>query len=110
MPMDYTEEPPHSQLLKVQGSQPFNAEPKSADLVEFNVTPEELVYCRNHGPVRVFDEDKYVVSVKDDSSSSSRGREISLSMRDIVEDFAKVEIVAALQASSIPLLGLASCG
>ncbi|KAF8876735.1 Oxidoreductase, molybdopterin-binding domain-containing protein [Infundibulicybe gibba] len=56
--------PPHSELLVVQGAQPCNAEPLASALVEFNLTPEDLVYCRNHGPVREFDEDSYNLTIR----------------------------------------------
>ena len=46
--MDFTHEVEHPAALLVRGAQPFNAEPPAAALVEFGVTPEELVYCRNH--------------------------------------------------------------
>ncbi|KAJ7104315.1 Oxidoreductase, molybdopterin-binding domain-containing protein [Mycena belliarum] len=62
--MNYTDEPQHSDLLTVQGTEPYNAEPPAAALVEFEHTPEDLVYCRNHGPVCEFPEDEYVLTVK----------------------------------------------
>ena len=48
--MDYSREVEHPQAdrLIVRGDQPFNAEPTAAQLVEFEFTPEELIYCRNH--------------------------------------------------------------
>ena len=53
--MDYSNEVPHSELLLVRGKEPFNAEPKASALVEFAITPDDLVYCRNHGPVEDLD-------------------------------------------------------
>ena len=46
--MDFSREVDHPDVLIVRGEQPFNAEPPIAALVEYGVTPEELVYCRNH--------------------------------------------------------------
>ena len=48
--MDYSREVEHPQAdrLIVRGDQPFNAEPTAAQLVEFEFTSEELIYCRNH--------------------------------------------------------------
>ena len=48
--MDDTNEVPHPQAegMIVRDAQPFNAEHPVARLVQFNCTPEELVYCRNH--------------------------------------------------------------
>ncbi|KAJ7773044.1 hypothetical protein B0H16DRAFT_1304901 [Mycena metata] len=47
--MNCTDEPLHYALLTTQGTEPFNAEALAAALVEFKQTPEDLVYCRNHG-------------------------------------------------------------
>ncbi|KAF7424337.1 hypothetical protein PC9H_009644 [Pleurotus ostreatus] len=94
IPMVYDEEPPHSDLLVIQGVQPFNAEPRAPALVEFPYTPEELVYCRNHGPVRDFDDDAYRVTVK-----GIVDREVVLSMKALREDFPKVRVIAALQCA-----------
>jgi sulfite oxidase len=93
--MDYSAEPPYSALLDVRGTQPINAEPTAAALVEFNVTPEDLVYCRNHGPVREFDEDSYNLVIK----GTSKG-DLTLSMKDLKSTFPCARIVATLQASS----------
>ncbi|KAF4614097.1 hypothetical protein D9613_007697 [Agrocybe pediades] len=70
--------PPHSSLLNVQSAQPFNAEPLASSLVEFPVTPEDLVYCRNHGPVRVFDEAHYSLVIRRED-----GAERKLSLNDL---------------------------
>lgn len=92
--MDYSNEPEHSELLVVQAQEPFNAEPLSAALVEFQLTPEELVYCRNHGPVRQFSEDDYTLTIK-----GMAGKEVTLSMRDIKTMFPQTRVVAALQCA-----------
>jgi len=91
-PMDFSCEPPHSSRLIVQDPQPFNAEPSASSLVEFNITPEELIYCRNHGPVRKFDEDNYVLIVK-----GSRSGDVTLTVKDLKANFHRHCIVAALQ-------------
>jgi len=96
--MDYATEPPHSGLLVIQGTEPLNAEPNASALVEFPLTPEDLVYCRNHGPVREFDEEKYVITV-----NGGVARELEVSMRDLRSLFPKVHVVAALQ---VPLFSL----
>ncbi|KAF9448616.1 molybdopterin binding oxidoreductase [Macrolepiota fuliginosa MF-IS2] len=93
--MDYSCEPEHSPLLVIRGKEPFNAEPTAAALVEFPITPEDLVYCRNHGPVREFDEDTYSVTFK------GNDKECQLSIHDIKTMFPKVETVATLQCAGI---------
>jgi len=90
--MDYTREPEHSQLLAIQEKEPFNAEPLSSALVEFPLTPEDLVYCRNHGPVRQFDEDDYSLTIRGGSNG-----EVKLTMNDLRTLFPVTCIVAVLQ-------------
>lgn len=92
--MDYSAEPLHSDILVVQGSKPFNAEPPVAPLVEFHLTPEDLVYCRNHGPVREFDEDTYTISLK-----GGVEQELTFTLSELKSTFPNVRIVAALQVS-----------
>lgn len=97
--MDFSREVPHSDLLVVRGHQPFNAEPKASALVEFPITPDELVYCRNHGPVEDLDRESYTLTVK------GRRGDVRYTLRDFEDRFQKYEVVAALQVSlfvSIP--------
>ncbi|KAJ7127173.1 sulfite oxidase [Mycena epipterygia] len=91
--MNYADEPQHSDLLLVQGTEPFNAEPPAAALVEFDRTPESLVYCRNHGPVLEYPEETYVLTVKDADAPPRR-----ISMRDL-RSFPKADVVAVLQCA-----------
>ncbi|XP_023245884.1 probable sulfite oxidase, mitochondrial isoform X2 [Copidosoma floridanum] len=54
----YALEPARSNVLKVNGKQPFCAEPPSPLLVENFITPSDIFYVRNHLPVPlVFEED-----------------------------------------------------
>lgn len=46
--MDFSKDPEHSDDLLVRDQKPFNAEPDVVHLVEHDITPENLVYCRNH--------------------------------------------------------------
>lgn len=90
--MDYSREVPHSDLLIVRAAQPFNAEPKASALVQFNLTPDELVYCRNHGPVEDLDPDTCYLSIEGTPGGTAR-----YSMHDLETKFPKHEVVAALQ-------------
>lgn len=94
--MDYSNEPLHSERLvfkgKDLGKEPFNAEPVVSALVGFKYTPEDLVYCRNHGPVVELDEDEFNLSINGSVDSS-----LKLSMYELRTHFPKVEVVAALQ-------------
>ena len=93
--MDYSREAPHSDLLVVRAAQPFNAEPKASALVQFNLTPDELVYCRNHGPVDDLEPDTYTLSIEGTPDGTAR-----YTMRDLETMFPKHEVVAALQVRS----------
>ena len=97
--MDYSQEIPHSEHLVVQGTEPFNAEPTAAALVEFPITPEELVYCRNHGPVLELDEDTYTIVVHGaDPSAQPR----TFTLAELRDNFPRAEVVAALQVRVLP--------
>lgn len=90
--MDYSDEPPHSEHLFVQGTEPFNAEAKASALVEFPITPEDLIYCRNHGPVKEIDHDQHSIII-----NGGVERYLKLSLLDLHTRFENVQIVAALQ-------------
>ncbi|KAI0351778.1 molybdopterin binding oxidoreductase [Trametes cingulata] len=91
--MDYSEEVPHSSLLVVRAQQPYNAEPPAAALVEFPITPEDLIYCRNHGPVLEYDDETFVVTVKGTQGSRT------FTAKELRESFPRAEVVAALQCA-----------
>jgi sulfite oxidase len=95
----------HSDLLNVKGNPPFNAEPPVSALVEFNYTPEDLVYCRNHGPVLEFNQDEYFIIVRDASQ-----RELFKStVSQLRKSFPKAEVVAALQVTLLFFITLQLC-
>ncbi|KAF8150560.1 Oxidoreductase, molybdopterin-binding domain-containing protein [Crassisporium funariophilum] len=94
--MDYTCEPEHSSLLSIQEKEPFNAEPPASSLVEFTLTPEDLVYCRNHGPVRQIDEDDYTLTIQGGSNG-----EFKISMRELKASYPISRTVAVLQCAGI---------
>lgn len=91
--MDFSEEVQHSNLLIVRGTKPFNAEPTAAALVEFPITPEDLIYCRNHSPVLDLDESTYTVHVLGVEGSRS------FTLEELRTNFPRVDVVAALQCA-----------
>jgi len=93
--MDYSIETQHSPLLNIQAKTPFNAEPVASALVEFPITPEDLVYCRNHGPVREFDQDTYMLAIKGGS------KDINFTLNELRSTFTKVQVVSALQCAGL---------
>ncbi|ONI30028.1 hypothetical protein PRUPE_1G227000 [Prunus persica] len=64
-PSNYTEEPPRHPSLIVNSQEPFNAEPPRSALIASYVTPVDLFYKRNHGPIPVIDDiERYRVSIR----------------------------------------------
>ncbi|KAJ7542006.1 hypothetical protein O6H91_10G085100 [Diphasiastrum complanatum] len=55
-PTNYDREPPRHPSLTVNSKEPFNAEPPPCTLVASFVTPEEIFYKRNHGPIPVLED------------------------------------------------------
>ncbi|KAK9117537.1 hypothetical protein Sjap_016484 [Stephania japonica] len=93
-PSDYTREPPRHPCLQVNSKEPFNAEPPRAALVSSYVTPVDLFYKRNHGPIPTVDDiERYRISV---TGLVSNARE--LSMADI-RKLRKYNVTATLQCA-----------
>ena len=90
--MDHINEPPHSELLTIRSSRPFNAEPPVSVLVEYNITPEDLVYCRNHSPVLQFSEREYTLSL-----TGAGPTDLKFTIEDLKTLYPKTHVVAALQ-------------
>ncbi|KAL0004563.1 hypothetical protein SO802_012124 [Lithocarpus litseifolius] len=56
-PSDYSQEPPRHPSLIINSQEPFNAEPSRSALISSSyVTPVDLFYKRNHGPVPIVDD------------------------------------------------------
>nr|GAT60909.1 predicted protein [Mycena chlorophos] len=91
--MDYSDEPLRSEQLLVQATKPYNAEPPVDALVEFPITPDSLLYCRNHSPVCVYPEETYFVTVKHGDKDVLR-----ISLADL-KAFPKTEVTAVLQCA-----------
>jgi sulfite oxidase len=83
-------DPPPSNLLVVRTAQPFNAEPNASALVEFQLTPDDLFYCRNHSPVKELNENEYSITVNG----------VKFSFHELRTLFSKVQVIAALQVRS----------
>ncbi|XP_021713782.1 LOW QUALITY PROTEIN: sulfite oxidase-like [Chenopodium quinoa] len=93
-PSDYSNEPSRHPSLKINSKEPFNAEPHRSGLISSYVTPVDLFYKRNHGPIPIIDDiERYRLSVM---GLISVQRE--LSMRDI-RDLPKYTVTATLQCA-----------
>lgn len=90
--MDYTNEPLRSESLITRALRPFNAEPPVSVLVEFQITPEDLVYCRNHSPVPQLDDREFTLSLTDSGAVNMR-----FTVQELKTLFPKTQVVAALQ-------------
>ncbi|XP_057437512.1 sulfite oxidase-like isoform X2 [Lotus japonicus] len=63
-PSDYSTEPPRHPCLQINSKEPFNAEPPRSALASSYLTPADLFYKRNHGPIPVVDDiERYYVSI-----------------------------------------------
>lgn len=106
-----------SRQLKVLGEEPFNAEPDLVKLLQHQLTPVELVYCRNHckhsllrgsrldetrkvkinefdltGDVQKLDDATFTVTI-----DGLVERDQKLSLDDLKTNFPSKSVVAALQ-------------
>ncbi|OCH95336.1 molybdopterin binding oxidoreductase [Obba rivulosa] len=91
--MDFSNEPQHSVQLIARAEKPWNAEPELDKLVQHNITPEELVYCRNHSPIKPLGED---LTVKIDGLVQNK---LQLTTKELKDKFERREVVAALQCA-----------
>ncbi|XP_058766571.1 sulfite oxidase-like isoform X1 [Vicia villosa] len=63
-PSDYSKEPIRHHSLQINSKEPFNAEPQRSALISSYLTPADLFYKRNHGPIPIVDDiEKYYVSI-----------------------------------------------
>nr|GMC95327.1 sulfite oxidase [Ipomoea batatas] len=93
-PSDYSQEPPRHPCLKINAKEPFNAEPPRSALVSSYVTPVDLFYKRNHGPIPIVEDiERYSVTV-----SGLIGHSKELFMRDIWK-LPKYTVTATLQCA-----------
>ncbi|KAI0805951.1 Oxidoreductase, molybdopterin-binding domain-containing protein [Irpex lacteus] len=83
-----------SNKVIVHDEKPYNAEPPLETLVQHHITPVDLVYARNHGPIERLDGATFKLKV------DGLIREESLyTLEDLRNTFPKVEVVAALQCA-----------
>ncbi|XP_078433012.1 sulfite oxidase [Wolffia australiana] len=93
-PSDYSGEPPRHPALKINAKQPFNAEPPRAALVKSYVTPIDMFYKRNHGPVPIVDNiNSYRVSI---GGLVKEPKQLSM---DEIRSLPKYEVMATLQCA-----------
>nr|GMC93581.1 sulfite oxidase [Ipomoea batatas] len=93
-PSDYSQEPPRHPCLKINAKEPFNAEPPRSALVSSYVTPVDLFYKRNHGPIPIVEDiERYSVTL-----SGLIGHPKEVFMRDLWK-LPKYTVTATLQCA-----------
>lgn len=78
----------------VHGAEPYNAEPARAALAAHPLTPVDVFYSRNHGPIPRIDPTGWRLRV-----DGLVDRPLSLSLADLQERFRHRELVATLQCA-----------
>ncbi|CAL4892398.1 unnamed protein product [Urochloa decumbens] len=90
-PSDYSGEPHRHPSLRINAKEPFNAEPARRDLVASYITPVDLFFKRNHGPIPILDDiDSYCVTI------GGGPRRLSL---DDIRRLPKYNVTATLQCA-----------
>ena len=91
--LDFSNDPKNRpKTLHIHQKEPFNAEPEDlAEFIKHYITPTNLVYGRNHGPIPDIKEDEYVLTV--DGVVKDK---LKLTLSDL-KAMPKVNVVAALQ-------------
>ncbi|XP_048337146.2 sulfite oxidase isoform X2 [Ziziphus jujuba] len=93
-PSDYSQDPPRHPCLRINSKQPFNAEPPRSALINSYVTPVDLFYKRNHGPIPIVDDiERYSVTISGLVEDPRK-----LSMKDI-RMLPKYDVTATLQCA-----------
>ncbi|KAG0516955.1 hypothetical protein BDA96_09G046100 [Sorghum bicolor] len=93
-PSDYSSEPPRHPSLRINAKEPFNAEPARRDLAASYITPVDLFFKRNHGPIPILDDiDSYYVTI---GGLVGEPRRLSL---DDIRKLPKYNVTATLQCA-----------
>ncbi|RWR87067.1 sulfite oxidase [Cinnamomum micranthum f. kanehirae] len=93
-PSDYSKEPPRHPSLKINAKEPFNAEPRRPDLIASYITPADMFYKRNHGPIPIVDDvESFRVSIHGLIDNPKQ-----LSMTDL-RNLPKYNVTATLQCA-----------
>eukprot|EP00271_Cylindrocystis_brebissonii_P000992 TRINITY_DN11229_c0_g1_i1.p1 TRINITY_DN11229_c0_g1~~TRINITY_DN11229_c0_g1_i1.p1 ORF type:complete len:426 (+),score=63.60 TRINITY_DN11229_c0_g1_i1:662-1939(+) len=93
-PTTYDKEPARDPSLVINGKTPFNAETHSRDLAKSFITPTELFYKRNHGPIPICDDvEGYRVKIE-----GLLPKPLELSLQDI-KNLPKHSVVVTLQCA-----------
>ena len=89
----YSNDPSVSPLLKLHSDKPVNAECAPSLLADTWITPDELLFVRNHHPVPVVSAESHSITL----SGIGLGNGKSFSLEEIKQRYPKVEVVSTLQ-------------
>ncbi|BBN05815.1 sulfite oxidase [Marchantia polymorpha subsp. ruderalis] len=93
-PKDYENEPPRHPALRINAKEPFNAEPPPSALVASYITPIDMFYKRNHGPIPILkDPSSYRLEI-----TGLAPKKLSLSL-EAIRSLKKHTVVATLQCA-----------
>ncbi|EGN98671.1 hypothetical protein SERLA73DRAFT_160387 [Serpula lacrymans var. lacrymans S7.3] len=87
--------------LRVLSESPLNAEPPDvAELLQYPITPRRLIYKRNHSDIKDVKADAGVKEPAFNITIDGEvDRDLSISFQDLVNQFSRKEVVAALQCA-----------
>ena len=92
----YDNEPERKQeLLRVKSQRPFNAEPHTNNLCKDYITPTEIFFKRNHGPIPFISTEEYKLNI-----TSNNNKQITLNYNDILS-YKPSTILATLQVINL---------
>jgi sulfite oxidase len=85
----------------VHDARPYNAEPTRTALAEHHVTPVEVFYARNHGPIPCIDPDAWRLRIDGMVANT-----LALSLSELQGQFTHHELIATLQCAGNRRAGL----
>ncbi|KAG0347897.1 hypothetical protein BG004_006616 [Podila humilis] len=106
--LDYTHDPTRVlQNYIVRAQRPFNAEPTLPLLVSDYITPSEVFFKRNHGPIPDIQLEHHQVYIGVQKGDCTGVEWKALSMHDLMTKWPKATITASLQCAGNRRDGLA---
>ncbi|KAI0058185.1 molybdopterin binding oxidoreductase [Artomyces pyxidatus] len=83
-----------SHFLSIKAKKPFNADPDVAALIEFPLTPDDLMYARNHGDIPNIDADSFTLKI-----DGAVERKLHFTLDELTRAFPHTRVVAAIQCA-----------
>ncbi|DAZ96578.1 TPA: hypothetical protein N0F65_011802 [Lagenidium giganteum] len=93
----YSQDPVRHPALKINSSQPFNAEPPPELLMESFITPNELFFVRNHLPVPNVNIEDYKLKIT--GLGIGEGKEVTFTLDELKTKFKHRTIATTIQCA-----------